>query len=396
MLRESVSGLIPLIGVQTDDLIHIEFVLENLFPDYELLKLKTSPETKDDALYYKILDADTIPDNLNDLYRDAEENEYSVIFVNAPQSPQIMNCGELLPDIDTVRAMLASALPEKIVDGATEHLHGLTVQNIKRVIPLSTVYFDRLSIETIRKTKELLFINIVGLQKIDPETPFYYEDEADAYVWVKLAKPYMFAEVDLRLVPKGVLLYGQPGTGKTEFAKYVARQWDLPLFLLDINAMLSKWQGEAEAHLTKALSVLDQESPCIVLFDEVEKLFLSDSENDTSQRLLSKLLWWLQSKQSRVFVAMTSNDITAIPPEMYRAGRISMNLEMRGLPVGLVKPFIDDLLDSFNADDVSVPKVIKHVDSLMKQSKATDKNFIPQALLSQWVIDFLQDQQFGI
>ena len=110
-------------------------------------------------------------------------------------------------------------------------------------------------------------------------------------LWVAENKPYMFADVDHRLVPKGVLMYGESGTGKTEFSKYVAREGGLSLFLLDVNSMLSKWQGEAEHHLNQALSTLDKESPCIDMSDEVEKLVMDNSEKDKSKRLLTKLIW---------------------------------------------------------------------------------------------------------
>ena len=184
-------------------------------------------------------------------------------------------------------------------------------------------------------------------------------------------------------------------TGKTEFAKYVARKWGLSLFLLDVNSMLSKWQGEAEHHLNQALTTLDKESPCIVLFDEVEKLFLDNSENDTSQRLLSKLLWWLQYKTSKVFVVMTCNNLEALPTELYRSGRIDQLIELQGLHKKQLEDFVTQLLQTFGVTE-GFNKGMKVVGAKMAQSKATNKEYFPQALVSQWVIEYLQSSKHGL
>jgi len=214
-------------------------------------------------------------------------------------------------------------------------------------------------------------------------------------LWVAENKPYMFADVDHRLVPKGVLMYGESGTGKTEFSKYIAREWGLSLFLLDVNSMLSKWQGEAEHHLNHALSTLDKESPCIVLFDEVEKLFMDNSENDTSQRLLSKLLWWLQYKSSKVFVVMTCNNLEALPTELYRSGRIDQLIKLQGLHKDQLAEFVVQLLQSFEITE-GFNKCMKVVGAKMAASKATSREFFPQALVSQWVIEYLQSTKHGL
>ena len=315
----------------------------------------------------------------------------------------MMNCGELLPDKNTIHQMLMGALAKNILKETTDHLHGLSVQNIKKTLSLCSVYYDKLTVDTIRKTKEMLFINQVGITKVEKETQFFFPVESSLMDWAEQNKHYMFKDIDQRLIPKGLLLHGDAGTGKTEFARFIARSWGLPLFLLDMNSMLSKWQGEAEQHLNKALATLDNESPCIILFDEVEKLFAANSENDTSQRLLSKILWWLQYKTSRVLVVMTCNNMEVIPPELYRAGRLNKSIEMKGIPIDGWESFVAELLLTYTSEDQpdcidSVGKEVTRfvnetTGGIVKKEKAVN---IPQAMLSQWVVDYLIESEFGL
>ncbi len=394
MIKKAVSGLIPLISVRSTDLLHIEFVLRGLFPKHNVMALGSKFVESEELtpLYYSV--GTSKENSLNDLYNDAEQNEYSVIFINHDPDPRLMECGELVPDEKTIHQMLKGEIPTKILKESVAYLKGLTVQHIKQTLSLCSIYYDQISVESIRKTKERLFIHQTGITKVDPETPFYFGGN-NLSLWVAENKPYMFADVDHRLVPKGVLMYGESGTGKTEFSKYVAREWGLSLFLLDVNSMLSKWQGEAEHHLNQALVTLDKESPCIVLFDEVEKLFMNNSENDTSQRLLSKLLWWLQYKSSKVFVVMTCNNLEALPTELYRSGRIDQLIKLQGLHKDQLADFVTQLLESFGVD-TKANECMKVVGAKMAQSKTTSKEFFPQALVSQWVIEYLQSTKHGL
>lgn len=394
MIKRAVSGLIPLISVRSTDLLHIEFVLRGLFPEYDVMPLSSKHIESEELkfLYYSV--GNSKENTLNDLFHDAEENEYSVIFINHDPDPRLMDCGELVPDEKTIHQMLKGEIPNKILKESVAYLKGLTVQHIKQTLSLCSVFYNQISVESIRKTKERLFIHQTGITKVDTDTPFYFGGN-NLSLWVAENKPYMFADVDHRLVPKGVLMYGESGTGKTEFSKYVAREWGLSLFLLDVNSMLSKWQGEAEHHLNQALVTLDKESPCIVLFDEVEKLFMNNSENDTSQRLLSKLLWWLQYKSSKVFVVMTCNNLEALPTELYRSGRIDQLIKLQGLHKDQLANFVIQLLESFGVD-TKAADCMKVVGAKMAQSKTISKEYFPQALVSQWVIEYLQSTKHGL
>ena len=131
------------------------------------------------------------------------------------------------------------------------------------------------------------------------------------------------AERELQ-TPKGILLAGVPGCGKSFSARMVAKEWELPLFKFDIGSIYDKWVGESERKMSEALKFIDNVAPCVVWIDEIEKaLAVSDSGNDTGKRVLGQFLFWLQESSSRVFLVATANDIQKLPPELFRKGRFS-------------------------------------------------------------------------
>ncbi|MEP7119170.1 MAG: AAA family ATPase [Acidobacteriota bacterium] len=123
-------------------------------------------------------------------------------------------------------------------------------------------------------------------------------------------------------VPKGLMLVGVQGCGKSLAAKAVASAWSVPLMRLDFGALFDKFLGETERHLREALAAADSMAPCVLWIDEIEKgLASSNSDNGESRRVLGTLLTWMSERRSRVFIVATSNDIEALPPELIRKGR---------------------------------------------------------------------------
>ncbi len=122
--------------------------------------------------------------------------------------------------------------------------------------------------------------------------------------------------------PKGVLLFGVQGGGKSLAAKSIAGVWGLPLLRLDMAALFNKYVGETEKNLREALKLADLMSPCVLWLDEIEKGLAQDSaDNAIGKRLLGTLLTWMSERKSRVFMVATSNDISVLPPELMRKGR---------------------------------------------------------------------------
>jgi len=126
--------------------------------------------------------------------------------------------------------------------------------------------------------------------------------------------------------PKGILITGVQGCGKSLAAKSIAGEWGFELARLDAGALYDKFVGESEKKLRKALDLGQKMAPLVLWIDEIEKAFASagssgDADAGLSQRLLATLLTWMQDRESGVFLAATSNNISALPPEMLRKGR---------------------------------------------------------------------------
>jgi len=123
--------------------------------------------------------------------------------------------------------------------------------------------------------------------------------------------------------PRGLLLLGVQGCGKSLCAKAVAHAWSLPLLRLDTARIYNKYLGETERNLQKAMALAQRLAPIVLWIDEIEKVFgpTRGEDSGASQRVLGAFLTWLQEKRASVFVIATSNDVSNLPPELLRKGR---------------------------------------------------------------------------
>ena len=124
--------------------------------------------------------------------------------------------------------------------------------------------------------------------------------------------------------PRGILLLGVPGCGKSLSAKAVAREWALPLLRLEVSRIYNKYVGETERNLHRAMRSAERIAPAVLWIDEIEKAFAIEGGSDDgglSLRLLGTFLSWLQEREQPVFVVATANDIERLPPELVRKGR---------------------------------------------------------------------------
>jgi SpoVK/Ycf46/Vps4 family AAA+-type ATPase len=123
--------------------------------------------------------------------------------------------------------------------------------------------------------------------------------------------------------PRGVLLLGVPGCGKSLAAKAVAKEWGLPLLKFDTSNLYNKYIGESEKNFKRAIRAAERMAPVVLWIDELEKAFASGGTEDggVSQRILGSFLSWMQDRRGEVFIVATANDIERLPPEFLRKGR---------------------------------------------------------------------------
>lgn len=126
-------------------------------------------------------------------------------------------------------------------------------------------------------------------------------------------------------MPKGVLIAGLPGCGKSLSAKAAGKLFDVPLLRLDMGRLMGKYVGESEENMRKAIRLAEAISPCVLWVDELEKAFAGAKSSgggaEVTTRLFGAFLTWMQEKQSAAFVVATANEIKGIPPELLRKGR---------------------------------------------------------------------------
>ena len=142
--------------------------------------------------------------------------------------------------------------------------------------------------------------------------------------WLALRKPAFDATDSPTHLdrPKGILLIGVQGCGKSLAAKATAGVFGVPLLRLDFATLYNKYHGETEKNLRESLNMADVMSPCVLWIDEIEKgLAGRGGETGTTQRVLGSFLTWMAEKTNAVFVVATANDISSLPPELVRKGR---------------------------------------------------------------------------
>lgn len=214
---------------------------------------------------------------------------------------------------------------EKVVEAAL----GLTEVEAENVFAKSMVRTRTFDIPTILEEKKQI-IRKSGLLE-------YYEQTEDVHdigglevlkEWLAKRRHAFSArarEFGLPL-PKGILLIGVPGTGKSLTAKAVGRLWEMPLLRLDVGKIFAGLVGSSEENIRQVIHTAEAIAPAILWIDEIEKGFSGTgssnmSDGGTTSRVFGSFITWLQEKRSPVFVIATANNVTQLPPELLRKGR---------------------------------------------------------------------------
>lgn len=213
----------------------------------------------------------------------------------------------------------------------------IQIENILASEIIGNNGLKRDKIYKIADQKQKLYPRAGSVQYINMDKQYRVSGMANLKSWLCEKKKIFFMpedvleKYDLR-APKGILLVGVPGCGKSLTAKLVAQEWELPLFRFDIGSVFDKWVGESEKKMREALQFIENVSPCVLWIDEIEKvLATTDSGNETGKRVLGEFLFWIQESQSKVFMVATANNVNVLPYELYRKGRFT-EVFFAGLP----------------------------------------------------------------
>lgn len=240
--------------------------------------------------------------------------------------------GHVLRDLYS-RVSVDVTLTEEDTNRLLNNIKGLTLTEAEKVITKIVIEDGKLSSEDIRGVIDAKR----DIVERDGVLEYYPVEESMADIadlkglksWLSKRKeiivnPEKAEEFGLSF-PKGVLLLGVPGCGKSLCAKAVATEWGLPLLKLDPSNIYNKYIGETEKNFKRAMDTAEKMSPVILWVDEIEKAFSSaggDTEDGgVSRRIFGTFLSWLQDRKGDVFIVATANDVTKLPPEFLRKGR---------------------------------------------------------------------------
>ena len=280
MLEQALKSKLPFVHVTTSDLLHISEVLsfiagETVYPlqqnpDGSLGSLKHS-------IYYTAAELATPT-----MYLEFKSAGKCLVFVNTKSSVLHFVGGLMLPP----RAMMLNYLRDLMDDSenaevALPAFSGMTLKEMYEATRITLKRAGKVTAKDINETRQGYISRLKGIVQVDTKPEFY---QCPSYLedWMKVNSQFFIEPVLPSLTPRGLLLDGIPGTGKTSGAKYLAHQWGLPLYHLDMGSIKGKYVGESEASLSAALSQIDQVSPCVV-GDTVIRI--SDTVSITAKKL---------------------------------------------------------------------------------------------------------------
>ena len=268
----------------------------------------------------------TIPESIRELV--------TVVSFDLPQSHEIRQ--ELL----RVQQSLGYTLPKTSLNSLVRSCQGLSLERIRRVLSKIIATYKEINVESL----DLIFTEKKQLISQTQILEFCTSDVKLSDIggldnlkkWLKRrseALSQRAARYGLPC-PRGLLLVGVQGTGKSLTAKAIANDWNLPLLRLDVGKLFGGIIGESESRMRKMIELSEAISPCILWIDEIDKAFSgieSKGDSGTTSRVLATFITWLSEKTSSVFVVATANNIYALPPELLRKGRFD-EIFFIGLP----------------------------------------------------------------
>ena len=257
-----------------------------------------------------------LPDQLNDLF--------VLLKLTKPTRSQIAK------EISRLSKLFKKPISDDYFDSLVNASIGLSLEKIRQVFCkalISGSNFNQSTLDFLFKEKQQLISQNGFVEFCESTINFDQIGGLESIkTWVNLRK-LNFSEKAINYglpLPKGLLLVGVQGTGKSLIAKALANDWLLPLFRLDLGRLFAGIVGESENRVRKMIETTESLSPCILWIDEIDKSFQfinQGGDSGTTNRVLSTLLTWLAEKQSSVFIVATANNLQVLQLELIRKGR---------------------------------------------------------------------------
>ncbi len=288
---------------------------------------------------------------LRELITSAERNDSTVVLIDGggDELPPVVRATAARLDIslpgavelaDIVRRTVREAHTKQAIDvqlrkedlaAIVQNLQGLPRKQARQAIIETLVDDRRLDSADVKRIIEFKKRALKGMGVLEPVESFTTLDEIGGMTklkeWLDLRSRALSDEAGEFGIepPRGLLMLGVQGAGKSLSAKAVATAWRRPLMRMDVGALYDRYVGETERRLRDALRQAEMMAPVILWIDEIEKAFASAASQSTdgglSKRMFGSLLTWMQEHTKPVFVIATANDVSALPPELLRKGR---------------------------------------------------------------------------
>ncbi|MEQ9370596.1 MAG: AAA family ATPase [Coleofasciculus chthonoplastes F3-SA18-01] len=303
--------------------------------------------------FHRFLDDISVSRKLKNLARLLKSQPKNIVIVTPqvaipPDLTEVLTVQEFpLPDVGEIKAEISrlvaatsQSLSDKVLDELVRSCQGLSLERIRRVLARAIAVRGQIQPDDVEMVLEEKRQSIRQTQILD----YYPTTERISDIggldnlkdWL-LRRGGAFTERARQYGlphPRGLLLVGIQGTGKSLTAKAIAHHWHLPLLRLDVGRLFGGLVGESESRTRQMIQLAEALAPCILWIDEIDKAFAgveSKGDSGTASRVFGTFINWLAEKKSPVFVVATANNIQALPPEMLRKGRFD-EIFFVGLP----------------------------------------------------------------
>jgi SpoVK/Ycf46/Vps4 family AAA+-type ATPase len=362
---------------------------DNFLKDYSIIrKLKNlSKSLKTQPKNIIILSPEiNIPDSLKE-------------FVTLLEFP-LPSYTEILEELKRLTTSLQQEISSEVLYNIATACQGLSLERIRRVLSKVIAKYGEInesSSSLILQEKKQIIQQTQLLEFCLTDKSISDLGGLDNFKdWLKLrARAFSQEAINYGLpFPKGLLLVGVQGTGKSVAAKIIAHEWQLPLLRLDFGRLFASLIGQSEQRVRKMIEIAEALSPCVLWVDEIDKAFAgaqSSGDSGTTSRVLATFITWLSEKNSPVFVVATANNIEFIPPEILRKGRFD-EMFFLTLPTREEREAIFGVhLQKFRPDSQANFKV----PLLSELSKDFSGAEIEQVVIEAMRLGFNEDREFG-